>query len=581
MQRLDIHEWAEETEAILERARQALVESRQTEVQSLVQQLAGEANENERPVSLAFAGQYSAGKSTILRALTGREDIATGAGITTEQTQVLDWHGVEVVDTPGIHTSLRPDHDGISYQAISRADLLVFVITNELFDSHIGDHFRKLTIDREKGHETILVVNKMARIGNTRETRAVITEDLRKPLAPFTPEELRITFTDAQSALEASQESEPDIKEILEEEANIGEFILNLNALIQKKGLNARQTTTLYTIDQAMQEAIAAEPTGDPDVDTLILVYNQNIRVMKETHVQMQHAVNNAIARVTEQIQLAGSNCAENFYPGITQEEAERAEKEADERVETLWGQLIEQIERDCTEILPSMGDRLEELHNSQRFQRTINNLNNRSSRYEVNGMLKIAQESAGWLSKLGRAASGNSSAIRSGATGLSQFSGSQAHGAVLNIGRRMGHSFRPWGAVKMARNINRAANILPFVRIGLDIYHQVKEDQEEDRRSEEARRARQDIRLQYSDLAQKVRAKANATAEGYINEILTQPMEQMQEHADRLNDARKEQNQHIQRLSTVSRDARAPIKIIHSTPEKVSPNETSGSCPS
>ena len=132
-----------------------------------------------------------------------------------------------------------------------------------------------------------------------------------------------------------------------------------------------------------------------------------------------------------------------------------------------------------------------------------------------------------------------------------------------------------------MARNINRAANILPFVRIGLDIYHQVKEDQEEDRRSEEARRARQDIRLQYSDLAQKVRAEANATAEGYINEILTRPMEQMQEHADRLNDARKEQNQHIQRLSTVSRDARALIKIIHSTPEKVSPNETSESCPS
>ena len=78
------------------------------------------------------------------------------------------------------------------------------------------------------------------------------------------------------------------------------------------------------------------------------------------------------------------------------------------------------------------------------------------------------------------------------------------------------------------------AANILPFVRIGLDIYHQVKEDQEEDRRSEEARRARQDIRLQYSDLAHQVRAEANATAEEYINEILTRPMEQMQEHADR-----------------------------------------------
>ena len=321
-------------------------------------------------------------------------------------------------------------------------------------------------------------------------------------MAPFTPEELRITFTDAQSALEASQESrDPTSKRSWKRRPTSGSLYCNLNALIQKKGLNARQTTTLYTIDQAMQEAIAAEPTGDPDVDTLILVYNQNIRVMKETHVQMQHAVNNAIARVTEQIQLAGSNCAENFYPGITQEEAERAEKEADERVETLWGQLIEQIERDCTEILPSMGDHLEELHNSHRFQSTIHNLNNRSPGYEVNTMLKTAQETAGWLSKLGRAASENSSAIRSGAAQLSRFSGSPAHGAVLNIGRTIGHSFRPWEAVKMARNINRASAIFSLAGTGLGIYLQVKEGEGEDRRSEEARRTRQHIRLQYSDL--------------------------------------------------------------------------------
>ena len=578
---LNIHEWAEETATILARARKVLEDSMQDEVQSLARKLPEESNEDVRPVSLAFAGQYSAGKSTILKVLTGSEDIATGAGVTTEQTQVLDWNGVEVVDTPGIHTSLRPDHDAISYEAISRADLLVFVITNELFDSHIGDHFRKLAIDREKGHETILVVNKMGRIGNTQGTRAVITEDLRKPLAPFTPEKLRITFTDAQSALDASQETETDIAEIREEEANIGELVRNLNDLIEKKGLNARQTTALYTIDQVMQEAIAAVPTVDPDADMLIMVYNQNIRVMKETRVQMQQAVNNAIARITEQVQLSGSNCAENFYPGITREEVERAEREAVERVETLWGQLIEQIERDCTEILPSMGDHLEELHNSHRFQSTIHNLNNRSPGYEVNTMLKTAQETAGWLSKLGRAASENSSAIRSGAAELSRFSGSPAHGAVLNIGRTIGHSFRPWEAVKMARNINRASAIFPLAGTGLGIYLQVKEGEGEDRRSEEARRTRQDIRLQYSDLAQQVRAEANTTAEEYINEILTRPMEQMQEHADRLNDARQEQNDHIQRLSAVSREARALIERIHSTPEKVSPNETSGSCPS
>ena len=98
--------------------------------------------DGNKPISLVFAGQYSAGKSTILKALTGIPDIAIGAGITTQEAHTYDWNGIEVVDTPGIHTTLRPDHDEISYQAIADADMLVYVVTQELFDDFIGQNFR-------------------------------------------------------------------------------------------------------------------------------------------------------------------------------------------------------------------------------------------------------------------------------------------------------------------------------------------------------------------------------------------------------------------------------------------------------
>ena len=155
-------------------ARQALSESRSPDIRDLVQRLPINVQADERPISLVFAGQYSSGKSTLLKALTGRDDIATGAGITTEEAHSYEWEGATVIDTPGIHTSLRPDHDATSYEAISNADLMVFVITNELFDSHVGHHYRKLTIDHEKAYETILVVNKMGRHanGNTPEAQS-------------------------------------------------------------------------------------------------------------------------------------------------------------------------------------------------------------------------------------------------------------------------------------------------------------------------------------------------------------------------------------------------------------------------
>ena len=256
MPRLETHHWAEETERVLQEAREALLASRESEVQSIGRNLPD--SDSKDAISLAFAGQYSGGKSTIISALTGRDDIAIGAGITTDQTSEFDWNGVTVIDTPGIHTSRRPDHDEMTYRSISQSDLLVFVITNELFDNHVADHFRKLAIDLEKGYETILVVNKMGRAaaGNTPAAREVISEDLRWPLAPFTPEDLRITFTDAASVLEARAETDAEIADILTEQANVGELIANLNDLIRHKGLQARHTTKLYAVDQALQEAM-------------------------------------------------------------------------------------------------------------------------------------------------------------------------------------------------------------------------------------------------------------------------------------------------------------------------------------
>ena len=566
MQRLDTHMWAGEALEILESAKRALLESRQGEVRDLVNHLPDPAGERERPITLAFAGQYSAGKSTLLRALTGLDDIATGAGITTEETRTLDWNGVQVVDTPGIHTSLRPDHDTISYGAISQADLLVFIITNELFDSHLGDHFRKLAIDREKGHETILVVNKMDRTadGNTPEIREIVTDALREPLAPFTPEDLSITFTAAQDALAAEQEEDDEIAGMLREHGNMEALVLNLNNLISDKGLNAHHTTLLYAVDQVMQEAMALEPTGDADIDTLMLVYNQNLRVMDETRTQLRESTNHVILESMLLVNRAGTEYAENVRPGVTREDLDRAADEVDARLQSVWEDLVNRMQQECLEVLPTMTSRLEELHDSRRFQSAMGNLNARASGLDVSRILGMARDAARGLSEVSRMASRNSSAMASGATGLSRFSGSFAHGAVLNIGRSMGHSFTPWEAVKIARGIGTAGKVLNIIGIGLNVVLQVQEDREEAKRSEETMRTRQELRSHFAGVAQKIQDEANTVVEGYIREALTEPIEQIREYSDELNRARQDQNAHIEHLAQVSESARKLITRIH-----------------
>lgn len=232
-------------------------------------------NEDTGNIKLVFAGQYSAGKSSILKMLTGRNDIAIGAGITTQKAHSYDWNGLEVVDTPGIHTELRPDHDEISYSAISSADMLVFVVTNELFDSYLAEHFRKLAIDKDKAGEMILVVNKMDRAsdGNTEIQQNVIREDLRKVLTPYTPEQLNLCFLDAESYLDSLKEREddPEIADELYERSGYAEFVETLNSFVTEKKIPAKLTTGLYVLEDALEKAVHdLEPkSNDTDIDAL------------------------------------------------------------------------------------------------------------------------------------------------------------------------------------------------------------------------------------------------------------------------------------------------------------------------
>ena len=141
-----IAEYSKKGEELKERAKQLFEEANMDFTES---------DEDTDIIRLAFAGQYSAGKSSIIKMLTGRSDISVGAGITTQDVHTYEWSGMEVIDTPGIGTGIRYDHDEISYRAFAGADMIVYVVTNELFDSFLAEHFRNLAIEKDKALEDI------------------------------------------------------------------------------------------------------------------------------------------------------------------------------------------------------------------------------------------------------------------------------------------------------------------------------------------------------------------------------------------------------------------------------------------
>jgi hypothetical protein len=85
---------------------------------------------------------------------------------------------------------------------------------------------------------------------------------------------------------------------------------------------------------------------------------------------------------------------------------------------------------------------------------------------------------------------------------------GGQAHRLVYDVGKFFGVTFKPWGAVGIARGIGIAGRVLGALGGVLAVFAQIKEDKQLDRYRKELRDARDEIRTAYREMARAVEAE-------------------------------------------------------------------------
>ncbi len=523
-------------------------------------------------IRLVFAGQYSAGKSSILKMLTGRTDIAIGAGITTQQAHTYNWNGLEVIDTPGIHTELRPDHDEISYEAIASADMLVFVVTNELFDAFIAEHFRKLAIDKDKASEMILVVNKMERAadGNSVTQRNIIQEDLQKVLAPYTPEQFNLSFLDAESYLDgiAELENDTELAEELIERSGYSTFVETLNCFVDAKSLPSKLTTGLYMIDDQLEKAIKSlQPKSlDSDIDALEESFIQQRHVLIEARGRMQQEVRDIYTSTASRIRDIGLDSANLIIDGCKQDEVEDELRKAIHQV----NELIEKSQADALVVIDArlneIGQRLELMENSE-FSR---NLKSRlSGKFDglPEGIQRLLTNAGSGFQKAGQAVLKN--AYTAGAQGglkLTNFSGSTIHQMVLKVGQSIGYKFKPWQAIKITRGIAVSGQVLSVLGVGLTVFMQIKADQDEQRIREDLKINRQNIRSQFNVVANELENFARQYIQGNVNRPLELSISTIDNNIQEIRDSRLSRSLLCRNMEELQKECRILIQDIHST---------------
>lgn len=465
-------------------------------------------------LNIAFVGQYSSGKSSLIKGLTGLDDIPIGSGVTTDQVTKYDYKDLVVWDTPGILAGEREQHDEASFAAMDQADLLVYVITNELFDDVVGAAFRDLCFTKGREKEILLVVNKSQRDSGTVETKL---NGIAEVLEPRIPEDFPIVFVDAESYFESLKEEDEEDRAELMALSNFSGFIEAIDKFSQERGLLGKVTTPLAAIHTQLEELLGKLAAEDPTQEALVELLQQKKRILKYSQKQLQEQFDGNLAEMEQNILLIGDELAESVDDGLNEADFKQIQLRSADDVLAKVKQTQLKLEKIVDSALSTLESDLQELDTSplaeslkaalsDHFQASDQlNANavidiethNIGDKYEssvkTQQTLKSAEKGFSWLS--------NQAINKTAKEGMKAASGSNLHKAVLEIGHFFGAKFKPYQAINIAEKLGSAAKFIGPVMALIGVIVQINDDIQQEKRAADLIAARRDIRKNYREI--------------------------------------------------------------------------------
>ena len=447
-------------------------------------------------LTVALIGQYSAGKSTIISALTGRRDIHIDADIATDKTTSYDWNGIKIIDTPGLFTD-RHDHDEITYDAIAKADLLVFCLTYMLFDTLTAENFKKLAYDKGYRWKMMLAVNKMsAAAGEEDQKIASYRHSLKAALKPYNLDEFPLCFIDAKDYCDGIDDGDDFLTEV----SQFDTFITELNRFVERRASLANLDTPVRIVLSLIDEArIGFARNSDEDTAFIEVLSRLSRRINKERE-RLRTQVKSITLEMSAAINIEGTK----LTSAVGDAKCEEMSKQSEINVRRHYEKAGEALENAIERALQSIQLEVQAELQSNLTQAFVSQLNFKSTipaNNPVNLNHQHIQGQVEWLKDIGckvgakiTNAATREVAKTAGQGFLSSMDvvGSGLHQGVLGVGKAIGFKFKPWQAVGIAKNIGNVAMllgpILGVVSVGADL-HAMHQDQEREKKMADARR--------------------------------------------------------------------------------------------
>lgn len=516
-------------------------------------------------LTVAFIGQYSAGKSTIISALTGRRDIHIDADIATDVTTSYDWNGIKIVDTPGLFTD-RTDHDDITYEAIAKADLLVFCLTHMLFDTLTIENFKKLAYDKGYRWKIMLVINKMSAGGGEDDQKITsYRHSLAEALKPYTLNEFPICFIDAKDYCEGIDDDDDFLTEI----SHFDTFITELNHFVERRasltGLDTPVRIAMGCLDDAQ---IGFARNSDEDTAFLEVLLRLSRRISKERE-RLRTKIKSITLEMSAAIATEGSRLASDVgdpkFEDLNKQSEINVRKHYEKAGQALENMIESAIQSIHLEVEAELQSNLTQAFVAQlNFSGKVSNQSfaGNFNKQQVQGQVE-------WLQKIGGQVGANitKAATREFATTAGQgflrsidVAGSGLHQGVYNIGKFVGFKFKPWQAVGIAKNIGNAAVFLgpalAVISIGMDLHTMHKEHEYEKKMAD----VRRDITSQFKMIAVDLEQQIEGQLQEFESQVYVQLEKNVAEARQQTESAMAASHSEIGQIIAIRKDLAAII---------------------
>jgi len=224
---------------------------------------------NFNPTIMVY-GVYNAGKSTLLNAIFGKDEMAkTGDAPQTAKVSAYTYNGYTIYDTPGINAPII--HQQITDEHLNKCELVIFVLSNNgsFEERYIYEKIGKII----KANKPILIAmnNKSGIDMNSLEGQNEIYK-VNQHLSTVCDElgikeaekKVKIAFVDAKTALEGKLENEQE----LINESKIEEFEEMMEKLLGDSGKQEVVNALNLYISNYIQETLTAidEKINNPQI---------------------------------------------------------------------------------------------------------------------------------------------------------------------------------------------------------------------------------------------------------------------------------------------------------------------------